>query len=231
MLWTAFIMGLFGSLHCVGMCGPIAMALPVQSQGRRSMISKLLLYNFGRTTTYVFLGALIGILGEGVFLAGMQKWLSIGLGISLLVIALFSINIESRLLHAPITGRVFLFVKKSLGGLLKNSSAPAIFRTGIINGFLPCGLVYMAIVGAVSMGNIFSSALYMLLFGLGTIPLMLATATAGQFASLKWRNKIKKLFPIFVASLAVLLIFRGLQFNLPEGFSFWETMQNMPMCH
>ncbi len=231
MLWTAFIMGLFGSLHCVGMCGPIALALPVQSQSRINMVSKLLLYNFGRTFTYVFLGILVGILGEGVFLAGMQKWLSIGLGIFLLLIALFSINIESRLLNAPIIGKIFFLVKLKLGKLLKNNSIPALFRTGIVNGFLPCGLVYMAIVGAVSMGSITGSALYMLLFGLGTIPLMLAVATAGQFASLKWRNKLKKLFPIFVASLAILLIFRGLQFNLPEGFSFWEAMQNIPMCH
>jgi sulfite exporter TauE/SafE len=231
MLYTAFIMGLFGSLHCVGMCGPIAMALPVQDENRFSMASKLLLYNLGRTVTYVFLGILIGLLGEGLFLAGMQKWLSIGLGISLLLIALFSINIENRLLNMPLLGRAFLFIKIQLGKLLKNSSAPALFRTGIVNGFLPCGLVYMAIVGAVSMGNLLGSALYMLLFGLGTIPLMLLTATAGHLASLKIRNKIKKLFPVFVTALALLLIYRGIRFDLPEGFSFWEMMQNMPMCH
>ena len=231
MLWTAFIMGLFGSLHCVGMCGPIALALPVQSKNRFSMVSKLLLYNFGRTTTYVFLGLLIGLLGEGLFLAGMQKWLSIGLGISLLIIALFSINIESRLLNAPILGRAFLSIKLLLGKLLKSSSAPALFRTGVVNGFLPCGLVYMAIVGAVSMGDLFGSAFYMLLFGLGTIPLMLLTAVAGQMASIKLRNSIKKLFPIFVAALALLLIYRGIRFDLPEDFSFWAMMQNMPMCH
>ena len=126
---------------------------------------------------------------------------------------------------------MFFSIKVALGKLLKNSSTPAIFRTGIVNGFLPCGLVYMAIVGAVSMGSLAGSALYMLLFGLGTIPLMLTVATAGQFASLKWRNKIKKIFPIFVAALAILLIFRGIQFDIPEGFSFWEAMQNIPMCH
>ncbi|MEO1258588.1 MAG: sulfite exporter TauE/SafE family protein [Bacteroidota bacterium] len=231
MLYTAFIMGLFGSLHCVGMCGPIAMALPVQNQDRFSMVTKLLLYNFGRTVTYVFLGVLIGLLGEGLFLAGMQKWLSIGLGIFLLVIVLFSINIESRLLRTPIIGRVFLFVKNTLGKLLKNSSAPALFRTGVVNGFLPCGLVYMAIVGAVSMGSLVDSALYMFLFGVGTIPLMLLTATAGHLASIQFRNKIKKLFPVFITALAVLLIYRGIRFDLPEDFSFWEMMQNMPMCH
>ncbi len=195
------------------------------------MVFKLLLYNFGRTVTYVFLGILIGLLGEGLFLAGMQKWLSIGLGVFLLIIALFSINVESRLLKAPILGKAFLSIKLSLGKLLQKSSAPALFRTGVVNGFLPCGLVYMAIVGAVSMGSLLGGASYMLLFGLGTIPLMLLTATAGQLASIKFRNSIKKLFPVFVTALALLLIYRGIRFDLPENFSFWEMMQHMPMCH
>ncbi len=231
MLYTAFIMGLFGSLHCVGMCGPIALALPVQTESRVTMVLKLMLYNLGRTVTYVFLGVLIGLLGEGLFLAGMQKWLSIALGISLLVIVIFSINVENRLLKSPFWGRAFLSVKVLLGKLLKSKSAPALFRTGIINGFLPCGLVYMAVVGAVSMGDLMDSAFYMLLFGLGTLPLMLLTAVTGQLAGLKWRNGMKKLFPVFVTAVALLLIYRGIRFDLPEGFSFWEMMQQMPMCH
>ena len=231
MFWTAFIMGLFGSLHCVGMCGPIALALPVQNENRFSMMSKLLLYNFGRTVTYVFLGLLIGLLGEGLFLAGMQKWLSIGLGIFLLIVVLFSINIESRLLKAPIIGQLFIKIKFTLGKLLKSNSFPSLFRTGVINGFLPCGLVYMAVVGAVSMGSLFDSTLYMFLFGIGTVPLMLLTVVAGNLASIQFRNRIRKLFPVFVTALALLLIYRGIRFDLPEDFSFWEMMQNMPMCH
>ena len=136
-----------------------------------------------------FSDCLIGLLGEGLFLAGMQKWLSIGLGIFLLIIVLFSINIESRLLKAPIVGQFFLKIKFTLGKLLKNNSSPALFRTGVINGFLPCGLVYMAIVGAVSMGNLFDSALYMFLFGVGTIPLMLLTAVAGNLATVQLEIK------------------------------------------
>lgn len=224
-------MGLFGSLHCVGMCGPIALALPVASENKFSAVSKILLYNFGRTVTYVFLGLLVGILGEGVFLAGMQKWLSIGLGISLLIIALFSINIESRLIKNPYIGKAFFSIRILLGKLLKNTSAPAFFRTGLVNGFLPCGLVYMAIVGAVSMGSLTGSAMYMLLFGIGTIPLMLLVSVAGQLVSLNIRNNIKKLFPVFVTALALLLIYRGIRFDMPDDFSFWEVMQNMPMCH
>ena len=231
MLYTAFIMGLFGSLHCVGMCGPIAMALPTGDGTRIGMVSKLLLYNFGRTVTYVFLGILIGLLGEGLFLAGMQKWLSIVLGVSLLAVTFFSINVENKLMQSAVWGKFFLFVKLLLSKLIKKDSASTLFRTGIVNGFLPCGLVYMAIVGAVSMGDLWNSAVYMLLFGLGTIPLMLLTAVTGQLAGLRLRNSIKKLFPAFVMVVARLLIYRGIRFDLPEGFSFWSMMQNMPMCH
>ena len=231
MLWTAFTIGLFGSLHCVGMCGPIALALPYQQQNRWLAAWKVLLYNLGRATTYVLLGVLVGLLGKGLFLAGMQRWLSVGLGVSLLLIALFSISVESRLLSSSITGRFFLFVKTLLGKLLKNNRGTNFFRIGVVNGFLPCGLVYMAIVGAVTMGSISGSAYYMLLFGLGTVPLMLVAALAGQMVSLPVRNYLKRLYPLFLIALAALFIFRGLNFDVPHDFSFWEAMQNVPMCH
>ncbi|GJM32873.1 MAG: membrane protein [Saprospiraceae bacterium] len=231
MLWTAFTIGLFGSLHCVGMCGPIALALPYQKQSRLYGVWKVLLYNLGRTTTYVFLGVLIGLLGEGLFLAGMQRWLSIGIGITLLVIALFSIPVESRLLQSPMIGRFFLSLKTSLGKLLNKDASSNFFKIGLLNGFLPCGLVYMAIVGALTMGSIQGGATYMLLFGLGTIPLMLGTALAGQMAGFRIRNQLKRLYPIFLIALAILFIFRGAQFDLPADFSFWNAMQNIPMCY
>jgi sulfite exporter TauE/SafE len=170
-------------------------------------------------------------LGEGIFLAGAQKWLSIGVGVMLLVIALFSIPVESKLLQWPIVGRGYLWLKTALARLLGKTSAPAFFQTGMLNGLLPCGLVYMAIVGAMTMGSVTGGAAYMFLFGLGTIPLMLATALAGQMVSLKIRNRLKKLYPVFLVSLAALFIFRGLQFAVPRDFSFWEAMQNIPMCH
>ena len=231
MLWTAFTIGLFGSLHCVGMCGPIALALPYQGQSRWLAVWKVLLYNLGRTFTYIFLGLLIGLLGKGLFLAGMQRWLSIALGISLVIIAIFSIPVESRLLRSSLVGRFFFFIKSSLGRLLKNNSSPTFFQIGVLNGFLPCGLVYMAIVGAVTMGSTIGGATYMLLFGLGTIPLMLATAFAGQMVTIKVRNTLKRLYPVFLIALAALFIFRGLHFEIPRDMSFWEAMQEVPMCH
>jgi sulfite exporter TauE/SafE len=80
MFWTAFTMGLVGSLHCVGMCGPIALALPYQNGSRWRAASNVLLYNLGRISVYALLGAVIGFLGKGLFLTGLQSYFSIGLG-------------------------------------------------------------------------------------------------------------------------------------------------------
>lgn len=231
MLWTAFTIGLFGSLHCVGMCGPIALAMPTGNENTAKVVGKIMLYNIGRTTTYVFMGLLIGLIGEGLFLTGLQKWLSIIGGIGILAIALFSIPVESRLLQWGVTGRFFFFLKSRLARFIQRPSAAAFFRTGLLNGFLPCGLVYMAIVGAMTMGSKEGGMLYMLLFGLGTVPLMVATVFAGNLVSLKIRNVLRRLYPAFMVALGVLLIARGANFHVPDGFSFWEAMQNIPMCH
>ena len=117
-----------------------------------------------------------------------------------------------------------------MGRLLRQQGPGKLFLVGMLNGLLPCGLVYMAIAGALAAGSIFNSALYMALFGLGTIPLMLATALAGQFIQLKWRARLRKLVPVFLVAFAVLFILRGLNFDVPTGLQFWNDMQNAPMC-
>ncbi len=230
-LWTAFTIGLLGSLHCVGMCGPIALSLPYQGGHRLYAAGNVLLYNLGRVVTYSLLGILIGLFGRGFFLAGFQSYVSIGLGIALLLVALFSINVESQLLRLPAMQRLNAWVKARLGGLLRQRGPGKLFLIGSLNGLLPCGLVYLAIVGALASGSILDSVLYMGLFGLGTIPLMLATALAGQFIKLEWRSRLRKLMPVFLLALALLFLFRGFNFDVPLEFRFWEDMQNAPMCH
>ena len=229
-LWTAFTIGLLGSLHCVGMCGPIALSLPYQGSRRWHAALNVLLYNVGRVVTYGLLGMAVGLVGRGFFLAGFQSYVSIGLGIVLLAIALFSINVESRLLRIPAMQQLNEWVKKRLGRLLRQRGPGKLFLIGLLNGLLPCGLVYMAIVGALATGNIWGSALYMALFGAGTIPLMLGTALAGQFIKMQWRARLRRLIPVFLVAFAVLFILRGLNFDVPTGLQFWNDMQNAPMC-
>ncbi len=224
------MIGLLGSLHCVGMCGPIACAVPLGEQSRWIAFRSLLLYNLGRMISYIALGVLIGLLGQGLFLAGMQKWLSVGIGAVLLFIAVFSIPVERRLLQSPLTGRFYLYLKKQLARLLKNDDWGGL-RVGVLNGFLPCGLVYMAILGALGAGSLGGGMLYMSLFGLGTVPLMFGTVFAGRRLGSGLQRRLKRLYPVFLAGLAVLFILRGFQFNLPAGFTFWEALQQAPMCH
>ncbi len=208
MLFAAFILGLFGSLHCAGMCGPLALALPVVDRTRVGFILGRLLYNIGRIFTYVVIGLIVGTVGQTLALAGFQRWLSISAGALILaglIFARFSLN-------APV-GKLVMRVKSTFGTLLKKRSYPALFALGATNGLLPCGLVYVAAAGAATTGQVASAAEYMLLFGIGTLPVMLAIPLLGRGLSL--RLPIQKLVPISVAVVAALLIVRGLALGVP----------------
>lgn len=236
MIWTAFTIGLLGSLHCVGMCGPIALALPYgQSQKEQpskwSRLWKVLLYNFGRITTYVVLGAFIGLVSQGLLMAEIQRWVSVGLGVFLIVIAIFAINIESKLLRASWISRFYLYLKMQLQGFMRNSRAASFYKVGLLNGFLPCGLVYMAILGALTAGNFTDSIMYMVLFGLGTMPLMAATALLGQVMSLKVRRSLQRVYPVFMIGFAALLIMRGLNLEIPLTLDVFLMTKEIPTCH
>ena len=214
-LWTAFTIGIIGSLHCLGMCGPIAMAVPYQARSRWLTGLNILQYHLGRVITYAILGGLIGLLGRGIFLAGMQKSFSIGAGVILLIMAIFSLKMSSNLVSIPIINRVFFWVKSAMGKLLRNKSATSILLIGMLNGLLPCGLVYMAIAGAIGTGSVSMGTLYMILFGLGTIPMLLGISLAGNLLSLAVRKRINKLIPIMVILVGIFFILRGLSLGIP----------------
>ena len=228
-LWTAFTIGIFGSVHCVGMCGPVALA--VGSQKRGSLWMSALLYNIGRISTYALLGLFIGLIGKGLFIAGLQKYLVIAMGVALLLIALLSINFENRLLSLPVVERFYFSLKSALGRTLQSRSPLAPLSIGFLNGFLPCGLVYLAIAGAVSTAGAAEGAAYMAVFGLGTWPVMLTSVFFGNMLSVRFRNFLRKLYPAFLIFFAILFLARGLNFHIPGEFFFWEQMDNLPMCH
>lgn len=213
-------------MHCVGMCGPIALA--AGGQGR---FANALLYNFGRTVTYGLLGGLIGLVGKGIYLSGIQKHIAIGIGVGLLSVAVFSINVEAKLLKISAFDQFVFRLKSGIGRWLKSRGGAGAFTVGLLNGLLPCGLVYMAVVGALSTGHWFSGMMYMALFGLGTFPLMLLANLFGGLLSWKARTLISKLYPAFLVVFALAFIVRGLNFHVPGDFFFFEKMQDMPMCH
>lgn len=215
--WTAFTLGLFGSLHCLGMCGPIALSVGTGSLNPARRGFKVLMYNTGRILTYCFIGLLVGLLGEGIYIAGFQSQLSILLGIFLLSIAFFSWNLEKQILSSSLFHRVFFHLKSALGKMLKSGNPGHSLYLGLLNGLLPCGLVYIALFGALATQDTWSGIRYMAIFGLGTVPIMFATAWSNQFISLSWRNKLQKLYPAFLVVFGLMLIMRGVNFSLPGG--------------
>jgi sulfite exporter TauE/SafE len=230
-LWTALLMGLIGSMHCAGMCGPIAISLPyrVGMQTKEETFFKILVYNIGRIITYAIFGLLFGIVGKGFFTMGVQKWFLIALAIVLIVVAIFSIDVESNVLKIPIIDKFNKKLKSALAKTLKNATIKSFLFIGILNGFLPCGLVYMAIAAAIVTGTVLSSVLYMVLFGIGTMPMMMALGYGGHLLSAKFRTILRKLYPLFMIIFAIMFIMRAFKINMmPDDFDFWmNKMKNI----
>jgi len=229
-LWTALLMGLIGSMHCAGMCGPIAISLPyrVGMQTKEETFFKILVYNLGRIITYAFFGLLFGIVGKGFFTMGIQKWFLITLAVLLILIAIFSIDVESKALKIPVIGKFNIKIKELLAKTLKNATVKSFLYIGILNGFLPCGLVYMAIVAAIATGGVLNSVLYMILFGIGTMPMMMALGYGGHLLSTRFRTFLRKLYPVFMIIFAILFLMRAFKINMmPEDFDFWMNKMKM----
>jgi len=209
--WTAILLGLAGSLHCAGMCGPLALALPTASSQRAGLVLGRVAYNLGRVATYSLMGLIFGLAGHSVVLAGVQRWLSIALGLTVIAGWLGSRRLAASL---PVT-RLVNRLKSSLSGLLRHRSLAALTALGLLNGLLPCGLVYVACAGAAATGSPWFGARFMAVFGLGTIPMMLAISLSGNLVPLSLRLKLRPAIPLSVVLLAGLLILRGLSLGIP----------------
>lgn len=215
MLWSGFILGLLGSFHCVGMCGPIAFVLPLDRKSRSKRMFQVSLYHLGRMITYSLIGLLFGLLGRGLYLFGLQQKISVITGVlMILAVVLAATSIKTFRFSAPLYKAVS-GVKNKLGAALKKKSPDTFLTIGFLNGFLPCGLVYMAVFGAIAAGDLLQSSLYMILFGMGTIPLMTTAVYFGNFLTGKIRHRIRKVIPVFVVIVGVLFIFRGLGLGIP----------------
>ncbi len=214
MLLSALIFGLLGSFHCIGMCGPIAFMLPVDRTNKIKQFLQILSYHFGRLFTYSLIGVLFGLLGKGFYFFGFQQQLSIIAGITMILMILLPKAFQKFNGSKTITKLLFK-VKNSLGKELKKKGNDTFFTIGFLNGFLPCGLVYMAVFGALATNNALQGALYMFLFGLGTIPLMTAVVYVGNFANGLLRKRIQQAIPYVVVFIGILFILRGLGLGIP----------------
>src|ERR1051326_20428 len=210
-LWTAFVLGLGGSLPCAGMCGPLALALPVTGRTIASHLLGRLAYNLGRMATYGLLGVVFGLIGQTFALAGLQRWVSLIAGATILL----GLVASSR--HAVGTPAVkaVVWLKSGLGKLLQRRTLASLYSLGALNGLLPCGLVYAACISAVAFGGILSGLEYMLAFGLGTVPMLLGIGLAGKRLHFIGRWRLQKFVPVCLLALGVLLVLRGMALGIP----------------
>lgn len=215
MIWTAFILGFFGSMHCLGMCGPIALALPLDRSTRLNTVIGAGIYNIGRIVTYAFLGLIFGQIGRAFSLIGLQKWVSVGAGVILLIYVFFAYVLKESANPFPRWTMGIGQLKGSLQRLFKKSSYPSLLSIGLLNGLLPCGFVYFALVGAIGMGTAFEGAGFMALFGLGTAPMMLGINLLGSRMGTGLRTRFNRAIPIVLTVFAVLFILRGLSLGIP----------------
>ena len=215
MLATAFIFGLLGSLHCVGMCGPIAFMLPVDRTNSLKKISQIATYHFGRLLAYSIIGFIFGSVGKSLYIFGLQQQLSITIGIVMIALVLIPYKTLGKYNLSRPLNRLISKIKSSLGQALKKKTADTFLTIGFLNGFLPCGLVYMAVFGAVATGSLFNGSVYMILFGLGTIPLMTTAIYLGKFLNSTIKQRIQKAIPVFIIIIGILFILRGLGLGIP----------------
>jgi sulfite exporter TauE/SafE len=212
---AALSIGFLGSFHCIGMCGPIALALPLPKSSNIIFILGRIIYNLGRVISYAIMGLVFGWLGQKISLWGFQQILSILLGVAIVFfIFLPSKTKDSVLSYSPIQ-KIISPLKSYIGKLFRQKSLPSFLLIGVLNGFLPCGFVYMGLAGAIAVANPMTGMLVMAFFGLGTFPAMFAVSIFGKFINFSFRRKLKKLTPIFAILFALIFIFRGLNLGIP----------------
>jgi sulfite exporter TauE/SafE len=233
MLYSALIFGLISSLHCIGMCGPIAMMIPVDRVNPTKKTIQIITYHLGRLSAYAAIGLIFGLVGKGFFLAGIQQRLSIFIGIAIIITIVTPERVLANYNFSKPVYRLISKIKSSLGKQFKNKSYQSLYTIGLLNGFLPCGMVYVALFGAIAMQSVPFGILYMVLFGLGTIPMMSSVTYLNSLMTLSFRNKVQKAIPYVGVAIGVLFILRGLGLGIPyiSPANISLFVQDTPNCH
>lgn len=206
---AALIFGFLTGFHCIGMCGPIAVSLPLKSNSIAARVTSALVYNGGRTITYAAMGLVFGIVGQGFRLAGLQQSLSIAIGVIMIVSVFFPLLFNSIAAKSPLYPMVSK-LKERLGLLFERKSYSSLFSIGLLNGLLPCGPVYAAIGLSLAAGNALNGMFYMALFGLGTIPIMLGLNLLGNFVTMPVRRYMRKVVPVFIVIMGLWFVLKGM---------------------
>ena len=210
-----FLMGLLGSVHCIGMCGPLVMALPISHKTNLQKMAALFLYHVGKISSYAILGILFGLFGSQFPIFGLQKNISIVIGITMLLYVVYVFILKPKHIQLGVLSSLYNVIVKSLSKLFRSKYLISFLFIGLLNGLLPCGMIYLALSSAMATQNVLQGGLLMAFFGLGTVPALVMVALGGQYMGFTFRRKIQKLLPVFIFSMGVLLILRGLNLGIP----------------
>lgn len=205
---AALTIGILGNLHCVGMCGPIALAIPVNHTSPWIKSIKILVYNGGRILTYGVLGLLFGLFGKGVAIAGYQQGLSIVSGILILLLFFIPGFTAKFQRYGFVNG-----LKSRMIAYLQKKNISALFVFGLLNGLLPCGLVYIAIFSSIATMDPINGSMFMIFFGVATIPSMFIMSYSATL--LKGRSLFRKVSSALVVMVGITLILRGMNLGIP----------------
>jgi hypothetical protein len=189
--------------------------LPVDRSNSIKKVVQIFMYHLGRLFAYSLIGLLFGLVGKSLYIFGIQQQLSIFIGILMIIVVLIPVQTFNKYNFSKPVYKIISKVKSALGSALKKKTSDTFLTIGFLNGFLPCGLVYMAVFASMTMQNAFQGSLYMALFGLGTIPLMTSAIYLGKFLNSTIKQQIQKAIPIFVVVIGLLFILRGLGLGIP----------------
>jgi sulfite exporter TauE/SafE len=209
------------------------MMLPVDRTNQAKKVIQIITYHLGRLTAYATIGFIFGLVGKGFFMAGLQQKLSIFIGVAMIVIVLTPDKLFARYNFSKPVFKIISKIKTTLGSQFKNKSYKSLFTIGLLNGFLPCGMVYVALFGAIAMQSESLGVLYMILFGLGTVPMMSSVVYINSFLTVPIRNSIQKVIPYVAVVIGVLFILRGLGLGIPyiSPSNMSLFVQANPNCH
>lgn len=225
----ALTMGLMSSFHCIGMCGPIALALPTHKKDKFQQLVGLVAYNGGRTLTYASLGLVLGAAGSAMVWVGYFRYLSILSGAIMLIYVLWPKKMEAYL-HVPrFWQHMIQAVKKKMSTVLRSRNPASFVLLGMLNGLLPCGMIYLALMSSLATGSMTGGAIYMLAFGIGTLPAMLAVGFFRQLITPALRSQMHRLTPIVIGITGALLVIRGIMIQYPSNVTGNNT--EITICH
>lgn len=209
----AFLMGFVGSLHCAVMCGPIVLSLPLAQKNKWYSVAQITLYQLGRTLTYTLLGLLIGYLGSSFTFFTTQESLSLTIGV--LLILFTGLQLSGKYVHyiGKFYNKLLSPISKLMGKVFNLPFWG--FLAGMLNGLIPCGMVYLALAAALNLASYTEGAKFMFLFGLGTSPLMLFISFGGIHLKKYFRFNTQKLLPWFMLFMGVLFILRASNLGIP----------------